>query len=352
MALPVESLQLLQVHETNKEVESIEVAARKEREYEKACEKWSNILPTLNREKGWLDDDMVQYQGTWLSPLLTLRSILLMHDLFTARPDDVLLVTSPKAGTTWFKALIFAIMNRSRFSLSSHPLLNNGPHHCVPSIEVLYHNKNQALELDTAPTPRILATHMPYPLLPKTTKSSECKIVYVYRDPKAVFVSQWHFFMQLREKHSLPLIPFHDAVNMFCTGLTEFGPFWDHVLGYWKVSKESPTKVFFMKYEDTKKNPLDSVKKLAEFLGHPFTEGEEKSGAVEEIVKLCSFETLVNLEVNREGILQVTPQYGVQNRYFFRKGEARDWENHLSEEIVKRFDEISEQKFGPIGLNF
>ncbi|KAK2968020.1 hypothetical protein RJ640_001544 [Escallonia rubra] len=79
-------------------------------------------------------------------------------------------------------------------------------------------------------------------------------------------------------------------------GVSEFGPFWDHVLGYWKASLESPDKILFLKYEYMKREPSVHLKGLAKFMGQPFSMEEEKKGLVEEILKLCSFENLSNLE--------------------------------------------------------
>ncbi|MBA0608472.1 hypothetical protein Godav_020690, partial [Gossypium davidsonii] len=66
-----------------------------------------------------------------------------------------------------------------------------------------------------------------------------------------------------------------------------------------KASVESPKKVLFLTYEDVKKEPLGCVRKVAEFLGVPFSPEEENKKTVEEIVKLCSFESLSNLDVNK-----------------------------------------------------
>lgn len=43
------------------------------------------------------------------------------------------------------------------------------------------------------------------------------------------------------------------------------------------------------------------VKKLAEFVEHPFSIEEERDGVVQKIIELCSFDNLKNLEVNKFG---------------------------------------------------
>ena len=76
---------------------------------------------------------------------------------------------------------------------------------------------------------------------------------------------------------------------MFCEGISSFGPYWDNVLGYWKASLESPEKILFLKYENLKNETLFYVKKMAEFMGHPFFIEEEVQGMAQKIVDLCSF---------------------------------------------------------------
>ncbi|XVF18442.1 hypothetical protein REPUB_Repub11eG0021900 [Reevesia pubescens] len=107
---------------------------------------------------------------------------------------------------------------------------------------------------------------------------------------------------------------------MFCKGIHAFGPFWEHVLRYWKMSLETPERVMFLKCEDLKEDITSNLKKLADFLGYPFSEDEIGQGVVEEISKLCSFETLKNLEVNKSGKRHV----GIKNSAFFRNGRVGD----------------------------
>ncbi len=54
-----------------------------------------------------------------------------------------------------------------------------------------------------------------------------------------------------------------EAFEMYCKGIIGFGPFWEHMLGYWKESIEKPHKVLFLKYEDMKEDITSQLKILA-----------------------------------------------------------------------------------------
>lgn len=150
----------------------------------------------------------------------------------------------------------------------------------------------------------------------------------------------------------LPPLTLNEAFESFCDGVSEYGPFWDHVLGYWNASVKSPDKILFLKYEEMKREPGFYVKKLAEFMGVPFSVEEEEGGVVGKIVELCSFEKLRNLEVNKKGVSQFDEQLVVQNQDFFRKGEIGDGKNYLSEEMIERLDQITKCRFEGTGLEF
>ncbi|XP_037495157.1 LOW QUALITY PROTEIN: cytosolic sulfotransferase 12 [Jatropha curcas] len=85
-----------------------------------------DFIVSLPTEKGWLGTDILQYQGFWYPS--TRRLTCQNH--FQAQESDIFLVTTPKSGTTWLKALTFALMNRVRFPnpKENHPLLTNIPH--------------------------------------------------------------------------------------------------------------------------------------------------------------------------------------------------------------------------------
>ena len=84
-------------------------------------------------------------------------------------------------------------------------------------------------------------------------------------------------------------LPLEDAFEFFCEGFTASGPYWDHLLGYWRASLELPEKILFLKYEDLKKKTEYWIKKMAQFMGYPFSFEEEDKGVVQKIIDLCSF---------------------------------------------------------------
>ncbi|KAJ6874357.1 hypothetical protein NC652_034133 [Populus alba x Populus x berolinensis] len=118
----------------------------------------------------------------------------------------------PKTGNTWLKALTFVTVTRSRCS----PLR--------PMNVFLSWNM-------TLPKIQIIETRQSH------------------WDAKDAFDSLWFFIArQIRCKNAEPL-PLEDAFDLFCNGLASYGPYWDHVLGYWRASLESPEKTLFLTYE-------------------------------------------------------------------------------------------------------
>ncbi|KAF8378545.1 hypothetical protein HHK36_029888 [Tetracentron sinense] len=202
-------------------------------------------------EEGWIVTHFYQYQGFWYSSK-QLKGMLACQLHFQAHDSVILLATIPKSGTTWLKAITFAIMNRMRYPCSKHPLLTNNPHHLVPFLEVNLYVDNQIPDFTSFITPRLFATHLPYVSLPKSVREySNCKVVYLCRSPKDALISYWHFANKLRPKAFGPL-SLEVAFEKFCRGVTQCGPFWDHMLGYWKESLEMPQRVFFLKFEELK----------------------------------------------------------------------------------------------------
>lgn len=196
--------------------------------------------------------------------------------------------------------------------------------------------------------PRLFGTHIPYPSLAKSIKESNCKIIYICRNPFDTFVSNWIFLNKIALNQFLPTSTLEDDFERYCKGICHVGPFWDHMLGYFKESIVRPTKILFLKYEDLKEDANFQVKRIGEFLGCPFTQEEESNEVIENIIGLCSFKKMKELDANKSGVLG----WKLEKSYHFRKAEIGDWVNYLSPSMVEKLSKIIEEKLSGSGLSF
>ncbi|KAK5785826.1 hypothetical protein PVK06_040445 [Gossypium arboreum] len=270
------------------------------------------LLQTFPKEKGWLGSDLYFYRGFWY-PSLILKAFISFQKHFQAFNSDIIVATFPKCGTTWLKALTFSTLYRNQFPWDENPLLAFGPHRLVRFFEHDLYLNNTFPDLQNVCVyqPRLFSTHVSYGSLPTSIKDS-------------------------------------GSFDKFYHGIFVQGPFFDHVLGYWKASQENPNKILFLKYEDLKEDTGYHLKNLAMFLGVPFTDDEEKQGVIEKIVKICGFENLKELEVNKKG----AHTSGVPHADFFRKGEVGDWSNYLTPFMIECLEKLIQEKLNGSGLTF
>lgn len=310
-------------------------------------EQCKELISTLPKDKGWVASNIYNYQGFWC-PVRHLQGVISCQNHFQPQDSDIFLVTVPKSGTTWLKALVFSLVHRARYPVNTktHPLLTLNPHDVVPFLEIKLYADSPSPDFSpfTLAGHRVLATHLPYSSLPDGVR--RCKMVYLCRNPKDIFVSLWQFTNKLRAPVAQHHRPLEEALDSFCRGVSLFGPVWDHVARYWEVSRENPDRVMFMRFEDIVEQPGGQLRRLADFLGCPFSRDEEESGLPEDIVKMCSFDHLSGLEVNQVGKLES----GEENRVFFRRGIVGDWKNYLGPEMAEKIDRITEDKLGKLGL--
>ncbi|CAN1220004.1 Cytosolic sulfotransferase 6 [Linum perenne] len=299
----------------------------------------------LGREKPSWGVELSEIQGFWYETSI-IDSIATIRANFKPKRDDdiVILASTPKTGTTWLKALSHCILFRDE---EDDLLAKKNPHLCVRNLESGVDKKGVSSSHMDSEGSRLFSTHIAYSYLPISIKQ-DCKLVYITRDPKDTFVSQWHFFNKIFRGNNLDPLPLESAAEIFCNGTHTYGPYWDHVLEYWEASQRSPDKVMFMKYEDLRCDPKPRVRELALFLGKPF--GDDDDVEIEEVIWRSSFDRLKDLDVNKTGKVHPVLSPLLTNNLFFRRGEVGDWRNHLTPEVAKRIDDVTRVKFRSCGL--
>ncbi|CAN1784389.1 Cytosolic sulfotransferase 15 [Linum perenne] len=297
----------------------------------------------------WDAGQMYKSGGFWHGARVLVSVNAFKANFQPARDDVVVLASMPKAGTTWLKSLSHCILFRD-VEEEDDLLTKMNPHNCVPTFETALFSGDPANFPAIDPDRRLFHTHVSYSSLPDsiTNGSPGCKLVYMARDPKDTLVSMWHFYNKI-----LRPLPLETTMESFCSGVVPFGPFYEHMLEYWKQSKRSPDKVMFIKYEDLRRDPKPHVHKLAAFLGRPFGDDREiDDEEVEKVIWRSSFDRLKNLDVNKnDSKSQVTMLAPLlKNSHFFRRGEVGDWRNHLTAEMVERIDNVTRMKLQGAGL--
>ncbi|CAA7026757.1 unnamed protein product [Microthlaspi erraticum] len=311
-------------------------------------EETKKLISSLQTDKD-SKGKICKYQGCWYY-YNTLQGVINFQKHFQPEDTDIVLASFPKSGTTWLKALSIALLERSKHDDPlTHPFLSDNPHGIVPFFEIDMYLKSSTPDLTKFSTssPRLFSTHMPLHTVKEGLKGSPCKIVYLCRNAKDSLISRWYFRGKYQNKEVTRSI-LESMFESFCSGACFYGPIWDHALSYWRGSLENPNHVLFMRYEELKTEPCPQLKRLAEFLGCPFTKEEEDGGLVDKILDLCSLGNLSGLEVNKTGKNWMNMDYS----NFFRKGEVGDWKNYLTPEMEKKLDMIIEDKLKGSGLRF
>ncbi|KAL1218731.1 Cytosolic sulfotransferase 7 [Cardamine amara subsp. amara] len=206
-----------------------------------------SLISSLPLNIDFHERELFKYQGFWYNKN-TLQGILNFQRGFEPQDTDIIIASFPKSGTTWLKALTVALLERSNHSFDDHPLLHDNPHSLVPSFELKLYNESSKPDLtNISSSPRLFSTHAPFHTLRETLKNSPCKIVYVWRNLKDVLVSFWYFWcanLKIEKERSM--------FESFCRGDNYYGPYWEHILSYWRGSLEDSKNVLFLKYEELK----------------------------------------------------------------------------------------------------
>ncbi|XP_062996858.1 sulfotransferase 2B1-like isoform X1 [Elgaria multicarinata webbii] len=224
---------------------------------------------------------------------------------FQLLDDDVLNVTYPKSGTNWMQEILGLIWHNGDPSWVRSSVVWDRS----PWIELIGGMKTAL----ASPPPRLMASHMPFQLFPKSFLQSKAKVIYTLRNPKDVLVSFYHyskFFKVFKDPGTV-----EEFLEEFLSGNVAFGSWFDHVKSWLEV-KGRPN-VFFNSYEELQQDLRGSVEKICRFLGK-----ELNSQQIDSVVENASFQKMKD---NPMSNFTTLPDYFLDHKKgkLLRKGKSR-----------------------------
>ncbi|XP_056129505.1 cytosolic sulfotransferase 2-like [Lampris incognitus] len=259
---------------------------------------------------------------------------------FKARPDDILIATYPKAGTTWVSYILdLMYFGQTLPERQATVPLNER----VPFLEITAPFVKSGKELaDTLPTsPRLIKTHLPVQFVPKSFWEQNSRIVYVARNAKDEAVSFFHF--DRMNKIEPEPGDWSSYLQRFMEGKMVFGSWYDHVTGWWE-KKQSHSKLHYMLYEDLAEDTGREIDRLCSFLGLSLS-ADEKDRVREKV----HFDKMKNDHMNNFSSVKIMD---FKISPFMRKGKVGDWKNHFTVAQNEQFDEHYKKKMMKSTLQF
>ncbi|XP_034991677.1 sulfotransferase 1C2-like isoform X1 [Zootoca vivipara] len=259
---------------------------------------------------------------------------------FQAHPDDLLICTYPKAGTTWMQEIVYMIQHGGdpqKYAQVPIYLRN-------PFID-LFPPKPLPSGLDVArkmPSPRTIKSHLPIQLLPPSFWKQNCKIIYVARNAKDNAVSYFHFH---RMNKFLPEPgTWEEFIERYIAGAVTYGSWANHVRGWWEAKERHP--ILYVFYEDMKEDPSREIQKVAQFLGIELPEF-----VLNQIVQHTDFE---NMKTNPMTNYTTFPSAYLNQSVspFMRKGTVGNWKEHFTVAQSEQLDHVCAQLLKGSDLNF
>ncbi|XP_033014027.1 sulfotransferase 2B1-like [Lacerta agilis] len=276
-----------------------------------------------------------KYKEILFTPLVhSVETLSYVENEFQLLDDDTVIVSYPKSGTHWMVEILSLIRSHGDPSwVQNVPLWDRSPW-----IEI----DNYLQVALKYPPPRLLATHLPFQLFPKSFLHSKAKIVCTLRNPRDVMVSMYYFNKGHKDFKDVGTV--EEFMESFLSGEVGYGSWFDHVKSW--VEMKERANIFFITYEELQQDLRGSVQKICHFLGK-----ELNSQQIESVVENASFQKMKD---NKMSNFSLIPEkfFDQTKAKFMRKGISGDWKNLLTVAQSERFDDTYREKMCDVNMTF
>lgn len=258
---------------------------------------------------------------------------------FRAAKGDVVQSSYPKSGTHWVQYLTQLILNGGQSINSYDDFTRN--HRAIEYVDTEGWVSSMPV--------RLFTTHLP---LSRDTMNKEAKYVYVARNPWDVCVSQFRMTKDLNVA-KFDDGTFEEFFEPFVEGDLGYGSYFDHVASAYALKDEQ--NVFFVTYEELKKDTRGTVLRLASFLGESYhTALLKDSQMLQNILELSKPERMRNVIVlnlsgnetqewnklfDKRKITSKEGYAGDKSKYaLVKEAKVGGWKAYFTPELLARFE--------------
>ena len=237
-----------------------------------------------------------------------IRDLMPVGSGFVPDKNDIMLVSYPKSGNTWVRALLCNLVKKDV------PLQEM--ENIVPDIYANTLSKiNDAFLFNGA---RIIKSH-------ESFRPYYKRVIYIVRDPRDVMVS-YYFFSKKRG--------YTGSLNNFCGdfldgNIDNFGT-WLQNYSSWLSSKE--IDIIFIKYESLLSDTKLNLEKILSFIGF-----EASDEDIDRAIAACSLEKLREKE-KKEGDNWKVMKGSSKDVSFFRSGTSGNWKDDEKDEVLRVYN--------------
>ena len=260
-------------------------------------------------------------------------------EAFTVRPDDIVVATPYKAGTTWTQNIVLHLI------FQDLELRDIGAY--SPWLEIRFRDFDDIrTRLEAQTHRRVIKSHLPFDGL---MFYPDLKYIFVARHPLDIFMSSWNFYRNFGEMFfeppadpAIPALPrppesilvYYDGwiSRGFVEGENDGYPFWSclHQIQSWWDQRHRPN-ILFLHYADLLADLRGQIARVATFLDIDVT-----PGTLDAITDLCTFGSMkshaATIDPNSEGNLA-----GGANA-FFNKGTSGRWQPVLDDRRLAAYE--------------
>ncbi|KAI1749728.1 P-loop containing nucleoside triphosphate hydrolase protein [Xylaria castorea] len=266
---------------------------------------------------------------------------------FKFRPDDIIIATYAKAGTTWMQQITSQLVHAGDETVAPNAL--------SPWVDLRFIPRDALFQMLEAQTNRrFMKTHLPIDAL---VWNPEVKYIFCARDGRDTMWSLHnHYFAATDTFYQLindtpgrvgpPLArPTDNPRDLFVQLLDGdvrpevAWPFWSHICGWWEA-RDQPN-LLLVHFNDLKADLDGEMRRIAKFLEIPEMPAENWEAAVEH----STFDWMkAHAELTAPQQSDIAFKEGAQS--FIHKGTNGRWKDILSEDDNRRYLERAKQELG------